>query len=196
MNCFACSAVFFDQRRLCCTPPLVRFQQPGMASHKVVCTDVMTYTAIYTYIQCIHISPCYIVLSSAAGVIGNIGLGLANQGTSHPTRHRRPAPAQSQSIVRGPSASAKVAPSLAWLPLRAVPLREPFALSTKHSIIRRPHARARHYHQLDRCHRRRQKTIIHHRPTLTSSLSVCRDTPHSYCHSPPPLRLRCSHAPT
>jgi hypothetical protein len=123
MNCFACSGVFFDQRRLCCTPPLVRFQQLGMASHKVVSTDVMTYTPIYTHIQCIHISPCYIVLSSAAGVIGNIGLGLANQGTGHPTRHRRPAPAQSQSIHHRPSASAKLAPSLAWLPLRAVPKR-------------------------------------------------------------------------
>jgi len=67
MDFFAFRRVFFfDQRPLCCTPLLVRFQQLGIGSHKGgggVCKCVQTYV-IYTTIYMnmnmhMHISPWY-----------------------------------------------------------------------------------------------------------------------------------------
>ena len=63
---------------------------------------------------------------------------------------------------------------------------------TAHRLPLPTSARARHYHQLDRCHRRRRpKTIIHHRPTLTSDILLSTDlsapTPHTH-------QLRCAFA--
>jgi hypothetical protein len=76
MDFFASRRVFFDQRRLCCTPLPVRFQQLGNGSHKGgggggVCGQTyVIYTTIYMNI---HISPWYpFDLSSAAGVMGSI----------------------------------------------------------------------------------------------------------------------------
>jgi len=150
----------------------------------------MTYTPTYTYTQCIHISPCYRCLSSAAGVIGNIGLGLANQGTSDkaqdPLPRNRNRNRSSVGICHTRTFF-RLAPTQSRAQERAVRTLDQ---ALHHPPPTRPHARARHYHQLDRCHRRRPKTIIHHRPTLTSSLSSePLFTPHTHTH-----HLRCAFA--
>lgn len=130
---------------------------------------------MHTYI---HISPCYRSNECRRRHWQYIRLGLAshNQGTSdkadkaQDSSTKGPAPAQSQSIVGICPNSHLQQPGSHAEPCPREPL---FAITTHHSTTRLCHARARHYHQLDRCHRRRQKTIVHHRPTLTSSLSVC-----------------------
>lgn len=156
------------------------------------------YTArIYAYIQNAYFSVISIALSSAADIIGSI-LGLASQTeprdkaqhstAQHSTKGRREEgerPARRSPLPRAIAIAIdrrqllSFAPSFAWLPRRPVPFE-----SREHSPPEPLHhpttnARARHYHQLDRCHRRRQQTIIHHRPTLTDIFSVVALSTHT-----------------
>lgn len=194
--CFRC--VFFDQRRLCCAPPLVRFQQLGMGSHKVVLVWIyvryVMYITIYARIflraidcskQCRRRHWQYIGLGLAKQTKGQ---GTAQHSTSQNQGTRKPHP-RAIAIAIDRRQVLSFAPSFAWLPRRPVPFE-----SRGHSPPEPLHhpttsARARHYHQLDRCHRRRQQTIIHHRPTLTSIFSVvCSHSPHTH------HQLRCAFA--
>ena len=128
MDFFAFRRVSFDQRPLCCTPLLVRFQQLGIGSHKNdggggVRTDIRNiHHDTYEYTTCFSVT----LLTRSEQCRRRHGqylrLGLAkNQGTGV-TRHRsRPRDPLYRSHAIAIVVFGFCLGSFAWLPPRPVP---------------------------------------------------------------------------